>query len=99
MKNELICFGGSGSGKKLNDLWSFNLDNKKWSKITSTGNIPSPREGQNAAVIKNNYLMIYGGIDEEDKNLNDIYLLDLRTNFWYSKILKINLNTKRFFIF
>jgi len=64
-------------------LWSFNLENKKWSKLTSTGNIPSAREGQNSAIIKNNYLMIYGGIDEKDINLNNIYLLDLRTYIWY----------------
>jgi len=23
-------FGGSGSGKKFNDLWSFNIENKKY---------------------------------------------------------------------
>ena len=79
----MICLGGSGSGKKLNDLWSFNLENKKWSRINSTGKIPSSREGQNSAIVKNNYLMIYGGLGEEDNNLSDIYLLDLRTFIWY----------------
>lgn len=89
LKNELICFGGSGSGKKLNDLWSFNLENKKWSKINSSGTIPSAREGQNSAIIKNNYLMIYGGLDQDDNNLFDIFLLDLRCFIWYIILITV----------
>ena len=27
--------------------------------------------------------MIYGGLDERDKNIADIYFLDLRNNHWY----------------
>ena len=82
VRNELISFGGSGCGKKLNDLWSFNLSTRKWSRISSYKNAPCPREGHNHCIINMNYLMIYGGLDEDDNSLNDMHFLDLRNFIW-----------------
>jgi hypothetical protein len=49
----------------------------------SIGDLPSPREGHSSAIIKNNYLMIYGGLDENDNNVSDIHLYDLTNFTWY----------------
>ena len=83
-KDEMIIFGGSGSGKKLNDMWIFNFETKKWNKIaySNTDTVPSPRDGHCVALINNFFMMIYGGMDEADKDMNDIYLFDLRNNIW-----------------
>jgi hypothetical protein len=47
------------------------------------GEGPSPREGHSSAIIKNNYVMIYGGLDENDNNVSDIYLYDIYNFTWY----------------
>ena len=59
---------------------------KKWSRISSYKNAPSPREGHNHCLLKNNYLMIYGGLDEDDNSLNDMYFFDLKNYIWYKNI-------------
>jgi hypothetical protein len=51
--------------------------------MVSTGEPPCPREGHSCALIRNTYMMIYGGLDENDKNISDIFLIDLRNNVWY----------------
>ena len=92
-KNEMIIFGGSGSGKKLNDAWSFNFEHKKWTKVpfnnpsnsnngSSVSSIPSPRDGHCVALVNNYYMMVYGGLDENEKDISTIHLFDLRNNIW-----------------
>ena len=48
----------------------------------SGGEIPSPREGHSTALIKNNYVMIYGGLDENENNLSDVHLYDISNITW-----------------
>ena len=55
----------------------------RWSKIIANGAWPAPREGHSCAIIRNNYIMIYGGIDEKEDFLDNMYLLDLRNAFWH----------------
>jgi hypothetical protein len=50
--------------------------------MLSGGEIPSPREGHSTAIIKNNFLMIYGGLDENDNNLSDVHLYDISNSIW-----------------
>lgn len=78
----MLCFGGSGLGKKFKDFWNFNLETKKWSKISNPGHPPSARDGHCCGLIKNKYMFVYGGIDENDNNLSDVYLYDLETHQW-----------------
>ncbi len=83
INNEIICFGGSsGLGKKLKDFWSFNLDTRKWSKMSAMGETPSPRDGHCCGVLYNKYIFIYGGIDEDDNSLSDINIFDIEGHTW-----------------
>jgi hypothetical protein len=50
--------------------------------MNATGEFPIAREGHNCTIIRNTYLMIYGGLDENEMNVSDINLLDLRSNIW-----------------
>lgn len=80
---QMLIFGGSGSGRKLNDTWIFSFEQRKWSKIlytndtTDNTSIPCPREGHCVAIINNLYMMIYGGVDENENDLDSIHLLKL----------------------
>ena len=39
----------------------YKFDGKCWKLVEQFGKIPSPRESQIAALIKNRYLLMYGG--------------------------------------
>lgn len=59
------------------------LNRFRWSKVNSSGEPPCPREGHSCTLIRNTYMMIYGGLDENDRNISDIFLFDLRNHVWY----------------
>ena len=80
---DMIIFGGNGTLGKLNDLWNFNFNDKKWSKISGSGNIPLPRDGHLTSLISNKYMMIYAGLDNEDNVIHDIHLFDVENKIWY----------------
>ena len=81
--SDMIIFGGNGTSGKLNDLWNFNFNEKKWTKIVGTGNSPSARDGHLTSLIYNKYMMIYAGLDNDDKVINDIFLFDVENRLWY----------------
>ena len=80
---DMIIFGGNGTSGKLNDLWNFNFNDKKWSKISGSGKSPSSRDGHLTSLIYNKYMMIYAGLDNEDNVVHDIYLFDIESRIWY----------------
>lgn len=80
----MIIFGGKNDeNEKLNDVWIFNLTECTWSKIdySSEDLIPIPRSGH-SAVVYNNKMMIFAGIFEITRELNDSYLFDIATQKW-----------------
>lgn len=78
----MFIFGGSGNETKLNDLWSFSFIDKRWTKQNSQGDIPSPCDGHLTGVIDHKYMMVYGGLDSNDKAIRSVYLLDLNSLIW-----------------
>ena len=81
--SDMIIFGGNGTSGKLNDLWNFNFNDKKWTKISGCGKSPSSRDGHLTSLIYNKYMMIYAGLDNEDNVVHDIYLFDIENRIWY----------------
>ena len=81
--SDMIIFGGNGTSGKLNDLWNFNFNDKKWTKISGSGKSPSSRDGHLTSLIYNKYMMIYAGLDNEDNVVHDIYLFDIENRIWY----------------
>lgn len=68
----------------------FNLQSRKWSKLSYNGDSPSARDGHFSALIFNRYMLIYGGIDENDNSLSDIYLFDVIYHIWYNIIFLLS---------
>jgi len=66
----------------MKDFWSFNIESKKWSKISCFGEAPSARDGHCFGMIKGKYIYIYGGIDESDTILSDLYIYSLQKQKW-----------------
>ncbi len=81
--SDMIIFGGNGSTGKLNDLWNFNFNDKKWSRITSEGQIPSPRDGHLSILIKKKYMVIYAGLNDNDEVIHEIHIFNVESKVWY----------------
>ena len=79
---DMIIFGGNGTSNILNDLWSFNLKDKKWNKITSEGKEPGPVSGHFSLLLNNRYMIIYGGINDKNEINKDIFVYDIDINKW-----------------
>ncbi|KAH3763989.1 Cell division control [Pelomyxa schiedti] len=47
----MIIFGGMSNGKKLNDMWTFDISSKAWLKPSTRGTAPPGMRGHAAAVI------------------------------------------------
>ena len=79
---DMIIFGGNGSTGKLNDLWNFNLNEKKWTKINAEGTAPSVRDGHLSSLLYNKYMVIFAGLNDKDEFAKDIFLLDIENKKW-----------------
>lgn len=81
----LIMFGGEDAkGRKLKDLYMFDLKSLMWIHLQTTGAEPSPRSKHIAAIYNDRFLLIFGGASKR-KALNDLFSLDFETMEW-SKI-------------
>jgi hypothetical protein len=89
----MYVFGGKDDeNNKLDDLWKFNFLTKEWTEIRSQPdqNIPCPRSGHTASVYKNDYILIFGGIYEVTKELNDLFVFDMHKENWICLFEEIN---------
>ena len=82
--NYMYVFGGKDNDdEKLNDLWRLDLDTDVWEQIIAAPGSQKPigRYGHSSATY-NGHLIVFGGIHEITKELNDMYIFNLKTNVW-----------------
>ena len=84
--DEMYIFGGNWQETKLNDLWKFNFERKKWVEI-SCENSPSAVEGHISSLVCGKFMMIQGGIDKNNKVISNMFLFDLVLYQWYSCLI------------
>jgi N-acetylneuraminic acid mutarotase len=77
---DLYIFGGSNGVNTLNDFWKFSLSTKQWEKI-ETQNTPSQRRGHSMLIFQN-YIFMFGGIQDITKEKNDVYVYEFATKNW-----------------
>ena len=82
----MYVFGGKDNeDNKLNDLWRLDLDSEKWEAVTleksQAQQQPIGRCGHSIAVY-NGHLIVFGGIFEITKELNDCHIFNLKTKVW-----------------
>ena len=79
----MVVFGGRDSeSNKLNDLWVFNLASYVWEKQECPEwELPMGRSGHSACLYKD-MMLVFGGIYEVTKELNDLYIYDFRNKRW-----------------
>ena len=76
-------FGGLDAGivHYFDDTWSFNISTRKWTELQCTGSIPSPRV-HHAAVLVDNVMYVFGGLDHGGTILGDLTALNLSSK-WF----------------
>jgi len=80
----LFIFGGKNDdNEKLNDLWKFQLSSGTWNQIKCDDeeSLPSPRSGHSASMYEGR-MLIFAGIFEITKELNDAFVFDFATQKW-----------------
>ena len=81
-KNHMAVFGGRDSdNEKLNDLWLFDMTTITWRLIHDAIDPPIPRSGHSASIF-NDKMLVFGGIFEVTKELNDLQIFDFTTKRW-----------------
>ena len=78
---QLIVFGGWDGKDTLNDLYSYSLHDKEWKRSETTGT-PPPHRYRHTAVVFENSMFVFGGVDKQHCRYNDLQRLDLRNNVW-----------------
>ncbi|KAL8461431.1 hypothetical protein ACS0TY_032776 [Phlomoides rotata] len=64
----------------LNEVWVFNMTNKRWKLLQCTGSLFPPRH-RHAAVLVGSKIYVFGGI-HNDSVLSSVYVFDTDTSMW-----------------
>lgn len=69
VKKNLIVFGGFHDNlrdyKYFNDVYSFNTEDYKWTKLSPSGTPPAPRSACCMVALNDGRVLIYGGYSKE----------------------------------
>lgn len=77
----MYIFGGKDDeNNKLQDTWKFNFHTKTWEEIRQS-EVPAPRSGH-ASCVYRDYMIVYGGIFDICKELNDMWVYDMKADRW-----------------
>lgn len=83
--DDMVVFGGKDEdNNKLNDVWVFNFNTYKWTEVQCNNmpdQLPNPRSGHSATLYKD-MMVVFGGIHEVTKELDDLIVFDLKTKRW-----------------
>lgn len=78
----MYVFGGKDEdNEKLNDLWVYNLETEQWTQLDSSPEGIISRSGHSACVYKH-FMLIFAGIHEITRELDDMAAYDLKENKW-----------------
>lgn len=82
--NKKILFFGGGvkGGRFTNELITFDLENKRWERIETTGDVPCPRYKHQSCVVGHRLFVIGGGCYLPPEETVDTYALCLKTFVW-----------------
>ena len=84
MDNKVVVFGGFNDGERTNDVHIFDTDACQWTKrspVDANAPAPKPRAGH-SATLHEGILYIFGGKDDENLKLNDIWKFDIEQREW-----------------
>lgn len=82
VENSMVIFGGFEAGERVNSLYRFHFTTRKWEKVPAKqGPQPQPRAGHSSVLFKDLFV-IFGGKNEDNEKLNDVWAFNLSTHTW-----------------
>lgn len=83
--NQMIIFSGKDqAGQLLLDLWTFDIENRKWAEIKQSES-PIGRYGHSAIYdSENRQMIIFGGVTTGNEFLSDTWIFDIARKRWIS---------------
>lgn len=81
--DHMYIFGGKDNdNQKINDTWKFNMTTHEWHQIdVPADEAPQGRSGHASQNYKD-FMIVYGGIFEVTKELNDMHVFDMKNERW-----------------
>ena len=86
--SKVYVFGGFEDGERVNSVHVFDLELHQWSTCAFSGVAPKPRAGH-SAVLYQGSLYIFGGKDDENKKLNDMWKFDISARVWTEIVVDV----------
>lgn len=85
-------FGGrDDDNNKLNDLWRFDIVSNIWQEVKPVDGVyPLERSGHSCDVFEGQYMIVFGGIYEITKELNDLHMFDFSKKKWVTVFEETN---------
>jgi hypothetical protein len=85
--NKVFIFGGRHGDMRINDLFSIDMETMRWERVmTATvahnDNIPIGRSWHSFTPLTDNIIVLYGGFSQDNKPLNDCWILNVETLTW-----------------
>ena len=79
--SRVVIFGGFLDGERTNTIRTFDLNTHVWSVVEPVNAGPKPRAGHTATFHEDN-LYVFGGKDDENKKLNDMWKYSFILRKW-----------------
>jgi N-acetylneuraminic acid mutarotase len=80
LHDSMIVFGGFAFGERCNDIFKYTFRSNTWEKVKVDSKVlPCPRAGHSSIIRhtdKGEFMYIFGGKDDENNKLNDIWKFD-----------------------
>ncbi|GBC00766.1 hypothetical protein RclHR1_03970008 [Rhizophagus clarus] len=83
-ESTIYLFGGSPFTYNINDLFIIKSNDLTWKNANLT-NSPFPRAQYGAVLLPNKYIIYMGGYNNGSIPLDQVYLYDIRNDFWTIK--------------
>lgn len=81
-RKKLLVFGGRDAEKKrLNDLFQYDPEKDRWTRLSPDGEQPAPRESASMVQLDEDTLVLFGG-KGAGARFNDLWFLDLKRMEW-----------------
>lgn len=78
-ERRVYIFGGCGNAGRLNDLWGYDVIDRKWIAFPLPGESCKPRGGPGLAAVVGKIWVVYGFSGEE---LDDVHYCDVKAGNW-----------------
>jgi hypothetical protein len=78
----MIIFGGFVNGVRTNDIYRYYFNDNRWELVQQLSEVCPPTRAGHSAIMHLDNMYIYGGKDEDNNKLNDIWTFNFNTYLW-----------------